>query len=98
MEGVDYDEKGNYGISFIADIKTSGKSSSMLPQKPIGIYLRKEYGLKSVNYPFFENLNYHEFSSLVLRNGGTDHSKVHIKDAILTQILKGEMDIDIDSK
>ena len=90
-----YDEKGNYGISFIADIKTSGKSSSMLPQKPIGIYLRKEYGLKSVNYPFFKDLDYHEFSSFVLRNGGTDHSKVHIKDAILTQVLKGEMDIDM---
>ena len=90
-----YDEKGNYGISFIADIKTSGKSSSMLPQKPIGIYLRKEYSLKSVNYPFFDNLNYHEFSSLVLRNGGTDNTRVHIKDAILTQILKGEMDIDM---
>ena len=90
-----YEKDGEYGTSFLADIKTSGKSSSMLPQKSISVYLRKKYGLNSVTYPFFENTSYNTYSSLLLRNGGTDPSKAHIKDALLTSIIKGEMDIDM---
>ena len=89
-----YDASGEYGISFTAGVKVSGRSSSLLPQKSISIYLRKRYGLTHVNYPFFDNLSYHNFSSLQLRNGGTDPSKTHIKDAVLSKILEGEMDID----
>ena len=89
-----YESDGSFGTSFLSDIKVSGKSSSLLPQKSISIYLRKKYGTNSVTYPFFDDVDYNTYSSLMIRNGGTDPTKIHIKDAVLTRILKGEMDID----
>ena len=92
-----YDKSGNCETSFTAGVKVSGKSSSLLPQKSISIYLRKRYGLNKIIYPFFDEVDYKTFSSLQLRNGGTDPSKIHIKDAILSRIVQGEMDIDIEA-
>ena len=65
------------------------------PQKSISVYLRKKYGLNKVTYPFFPNLEYNTFSSLLLRNAGEDPKGVRIMDASLTRILKGQMDIDM---
>ena len=92
-----YDTSGQLQTNFTAGVRVSGKSSSLLPQKTLSIYLRKRYGLSMVNYPFFDNLDYHTFSSIQLRNGGTDPSKVHIKDAILSRIVEGEMDLDLEA-
>ena len=90
-----YENDGSFGVSFIGDIKVSGRSSSLLPQKSMSVYLRKKYGMKDVTYPFFKDLAYNTFSSFVLRNGGTDQTRLHIKDALLTSIIKDEMDIDM---
>ena len=90
-----YDVNGDFGTSFTAGVKVSGRSSSLLPQKSISIYLRKRYGLNNINYPFFDTTSYHNYSSIQLRNGGTDPTRLHIKDAILSRILEGEMDIDL---
>ncbi len=90
-----YESNGNLGTSFQADIKLSGMDSRKEPQKSISFYLRKKYGQSKVTYPFFPNLKYNTFSSLVLRNAGEDPKNVRIMDAALTRTLKGEMDIDM---
>lgn len=89
-----YEDDGSFGTSFISDAKLSGADSRKEPQKSISIYLRKRYGQSFVNYPFFDN-NYHEYSSILLRNAGEDPKGIRIMDAALTRILKGEMDIDM---
>ncbi len=90
-----YESDGRLGVSFIGDIKLSGMDSRKEPQKSISVYLRKKYGVSSVTYPFFNDMEYHTYSSLLLRNAGEDPKHVRIMDAALTRTLKGEMDIDM---
>ena len=90
-----YEPEGTLGTSFIADAKLSGMDSRKEPQKSISVYLRKRYGQSFVNYPFFNDMPYHIYSSILFRNAGEDPKNVRIMDAALTRILKGEMDIDM---
>ena len=90
-----YEQEGTLGTSFIADAKLSGMDSRKEPQKSISVYLRKRYGQSFVNYPFFNDMPYHIYSSILFRNAGEDPKNVRIMDAALTRILKGEMDIDM---
>ena len=90
-----YEAGGILGTSFTSDAKLSGMDSRKEPQKSISLYLRKKYGQSFVNYPFFNDVNYHSYSSILLRNAGEDPKGIRIMDAVLTRILKGEMDIDM---
>ena len=90
-----YDSDGNLGVSVIANAKLSGMDSRKEPQKSISIFLRKKYGVSEMTYPFFKDMDYNTYSSILLRNSGEDPKHVRIMDAALTRILKGEMDIDM---
>lgn len=90
-----YESDGTLGTSFMADAKLSGMDSRNQPQKSISIYLRKDYGLKSVTYPFFKEYENTTYSSFLLRNAGEDPKRIRIMDAVLTRTLKGQMDIDM---
>ncbi len=92
-----YEADGKLGTSFIADAKLSGMDSRKEPQKSISVYLRKRYGQSFVNYPFFLDNDYHEYSSILLRNAGEDPKGVRIMDAAISRILNKEMDIDAQS-
>ena len=89
-----YEDDGSFGTSFISDAKLSGMDSRKEPQKSISIYLRKRYGQSFVNYPFFSENDYHEYSSILLRNAGEDPKGVRIMDAAISRIIDSEMDID----
>ena len=89
-----YESDGRLGTSFIANAKLSGADSRKEPQKSISIYLRKRYGQSFVNYPFFDTNNYHEYSSIILRNAGEDPKGVRIMDAAISRILDDDIDID----
>ena len=90
-----YEKNGDLGVSFIGDTKLSGMDSREEPQKSMSIYLRKQYGLKEVTYPFFKNSSVNTYSSLLLRNAGEDPKNIRIMDAVLTRTIKDNMDIDI---
>ena len=90
-----YESDGSLGISFVGDTKLSGMDSRERAQKSMSIYLRKEYGLKEVTYPFFGDHENTTYSSFLLRNAGEDPKHIRIMDAVLTRTLKGQMDIDM---
>ena len=90
-----YESDGKLGTSFLGDTKLSGMDSREMPQKSMSIYLRKEYGLKEITYPFFNNYENTTYSSILLRNAGEDPKNIRIMDAVLTRTLKGQMDIDM---
>ena len=89
-----YEDDGTLAVNEMVDIKLSGMDSRKEPQKSISVYLRKRYGKSKVTYPFFKDISYDTFSSLLLRNAGEDPKNVRIMDAALTRVLKGEMDLD----
>lgn len=90
-----YEANGNLGISFIGGTKLTGMDSRKRDQKSMAIYLRKEYGQKEITYPFFENNEVNTYSSFTLRNAGEDPFSIRIQDTVLTNALKGQMDIDM---
>ena len=88
----EYYENGEMGLSFNAGMKVFGGWSRGEAQKSVAIYLRKNYGLQEITYPFFTD-NVNNFTRFILRSGGQDFGKLKLKDAFLQQVVK---DIDID--
>jgi len=88
-----YENDGTFGTSFVGGTKLVGQDSRNYPQKSMAIYLRKEYGMQEVTYPFFED-NINTFSSFTLRNSGEDVVDMKMKDAFLVATIKGQMDVD----
>jgi len=90
-----YESDGTLGTSFISGSKLTGMDSRKRAQKSMAIYLRKEYGLQEVTYPFFKDGDTFTYSSFTLRNAGEDPYGIRIQDTVLTYALKGQMDIDM---
>ncbi len=89
------DENGVAQLEFNAGIKVFGQYSRGMPQKSLAINLKDKYGPQEICYPFFgEDAATNVFSSLVLRNAGQDGYTAHIRDAYITRVLKGQMDVD----
>jgi len=90
-----YEQDGTLGVSFIGGTKLTGADSRKRAQKSMAIYLRKEYGLQEVSYPFFKDSDTVTYSSFTLRNSGEDPFGIRIQDTVLTYALKDQMDIDL---
>ena len=56
--------------------------------------IKKEYGLKNITYPFFDD-NATTIKSFVLRNSGEETNRIRIKDTLLSEVLKGLMEKDL---
>ena len=87
-------KEGQSEISFDAGIKVFGQYSRAQTQKSVSINLRDKYGPTEICYPFFEDNDVNVFSSLVLRNGGQDFQKSHIRDAFCAMVIKNSIDVD----
>ena len=90
-----YESDGSLGVSFIGGTKLTGMDSRKRDQKSMAIYLRKEYGLQEVTYPFFKDSDVLTYSSFTLRNAGEDPFAIRIQDTVMTYALKDQMDIDM---
>ena len=89
------DENGVAQLEFNAGVKVFGQYSRDMPQKSLAINLKDKYGPTEICYPLFgDGAATNVFSSLVLRNSGQDGYTAHIRDAYITQVLKGQVDVD----
>lgn len=86
-------EEGKLGLNFNCGMKIFGGWSRGEAQKSVAVYLRKQYGLQEITYPFFED-NVNTFTKFILRSGGQDFGYLKIKDAFLQETIDGQMDID----
>lgn len=89
-----YTEQGNLGIDFNAGLKIFGAYSRSEAQKSFSVNLRGKYGQTEVTYPFFRDYDQNTFSSLVLRTSGQDWFRSKLRDAFMTQMIKGYVDIE----
>lgn len=69
-------------------LKIKGNCTRSNAMKSLGIYWRKEYGNKNIDYPFFPDNTTDKYKRLFLRNSGNDFGQTHLKDAAITQIIK----------
>lgn len=65
-----------------------GGMSRLHPQKSLSASWRKRYGSKRLEYPLFGAGELSSFKYLVFRNGGSDWSRTHFRDAMMSDLLK----------
>ena len=85
-----FDESGKPVFSQDVAIRIQGGFSRDNQQKSFAIIARNEYGSGSMAYPFFEELPFTEYKSLVLRNGGQDQLYAKIKEAVVLSMMGGK--------
>ena len=84
-----YNSEGNLETKFNAGIKIFGAYSRGNAQKSFSFFARGQYGTSEFDYPFFNELNYSKYQSIILRNSGNDWLKSQIRDAAVTSLMNG---------
>tara|TARA_Y100001935_G_scaffold223573_1_gene199125 strand:- start:23709 stop:26729 length:3021 start_codon:yes stop_codon:yes gene_type:complete len=90
-----YDEEGNQGFSANAGAKIYGAYSRNFAMKSLSVFFRGQYGLSELEYPLFKEKDINTFQSFILRNAGNDFGGAHMRDAVMTTIVKNDIDIDV---
>ncbi|MGI5850086.1 MAG: lamin tail domain-containing protein [Christensenellales bacterium] len=86
-----FDESGSKVFAQDIAIRIQGGFSRDNQQKSFAIIARSQYGPSKMAYPFFKDLPYSEYKSLVLRNGGQDQLYSKIKEAVVLSLVKGQI-------
>ena len=86
---ISYYVDNSLEFSANAGIKIAGAYSRGWDQKSLALFARGEYGVGEFQYPFFDNVDYDSFESLVLRNSGNDWMRTNMRDAAITSLMQG---------
>lgn len=90
-----FDEEGNLAFEVDGGARLTGQASFEYPQKPLTIELDNKYGFETINYPIFKDRPFKSYTSIYLRNSGTDDNlHTHFRDAYQHSLVINEMDID----
>ncbi|MBQ5991371.1 MAG: lamin tail domain-containing protein [Clostridia bacterium] len=84
-----YEPDGLIGTSFPCDVKAKGRGTLTYAQKSLTFGLRAEYGMKTVDYPFFPGYEFTEFGAFALRNAGQDYDMARMRDTFVTRACMG---------
>jgi hypothetical protein len=68
----EYYVDGNRVLAQQVGLRIHGGGSRALPMKSLRVYARSEYGVSTLDYPFFGPGNDNSFKRLLLRNSGQD--------------------------
>ncbi len=86
-----FDEGGSEVFSQDVAIRIQGGFSRDNQQKSLAVLAHSEYGGGTLVYPFFEDLPFTEYESLVLKNGGQDQLYSKIKEAVIATLIRGKI-------
>ena len=85
-----HDNENDETVEFNSGVKIfGGWSRGQNGQKSLSFFARGQYGDSEFEYDFFDNLNYDEFESFVLRSSGQDWLRSNMKDITLTSLMRG---------
>uniref|UniRef100_UPI00055DB320 CotH kinase family protein n=1 Tax=Maribacter antarcticus TaxID=505250 RepID=UPI00055DB320 len=84
-----YENGENTSVEFNAGVKIFGGWSRANRQRSLALFARSQYGDSKFEHSFFDELNYNEFESLVLRNSGLDWLRTQMKDIALSSLMRG---------
>ena len=84
-----YESDGLMGTAFPCDVKAKGRGTLSLAQKSLTLSLRGAYGMSSVDYPFFPDYEFTEFSAFALRQAGQDYDNMRLADAFASRAFLG---------
>lgn len=86
---VSYFEEGKEAFCLPFGFCLHGNDSRRGEKKNFQIRFRSEYGATKVDYPLFENRDYTEYHSLVLKSGSEDWDSAMMRDELCTAIVEG---------
>ncbi|MCB9208413.1 MAG: CotH kinase family protein [Ignavibacteriales bacterium] len=90
-----FTEDGNLVFEVDAGIRLTGQWSFNYPQKPLTIELDEKYGYNFINYQIFKDRPFTKYTSIYLRNSGTDDNiHTHFRDAFQHSLVINQMDVD----
>lgn len=69
-------------------IRIHGGFTRRFAQKALRISAREQYGESRLRYRFFDSKTQEEFKSVILRAGGNDNSRTHIRDGVLQMLVQ----------
>lgn len=90
-----FEPDGSKGFGIDMGAKIFGGWSRGNAQKSFALFARGQYGASILNYKLFEELQFEEYESLVLRNSGNDWLSTMFRDAFMTSLVDG---VDIDKQ
>ncbi|MCG8412180.1 MAG: CotH kinase family protein [Bacteroidales bacterium] len=91
---IKFKENGEIQFSDTVGLRIKGNCSRGHSMKSFGVYWRKKYGKKKLQYPLFPNISTTTFKRIFLRNSGNDFGETHIKDASIMEIFKDYANVD----
>lgn len=91
LEVVSYAELYEDGKSFSipCGFKLFGGSTRGMSKKSFALKFRSQYGASHLNYQVFENRDYSQYDTLVLRSGSQDSEFALIRDILATSLVDG---------
>ena len=91
LEASAYAELYENGKSFSipCGFKLFGGSTRGMAKKSFALKFRKKYGASSLKYQVFENRDYSEFDTLVIRSGSQDSDFAFMRDSLMTSLVDG---------
>ena len=84
-------------LSFSQDIglKLWGGYSRVWPQKGFSIFARGRYGKQTFDHRIFPDREFHDYSSFILRNSGSEWALTMIRDAMMQRLIYDHTEVDI---
>ncbi len=89
-----YESDRSLALKQDAGIKINGGCSRIYPQKSLAIFARNDYGLGTMQHRFFEDRDYDEYKSIILRSSAQDWWRTMFRDGMIQTLLKGNLEID----
>ncbi|MDP2892328.1 MAG: CotH kinase family protein, partial [Bacillota bacterium] len=89
------DEDGKFCVGVDAAIRITGGYGRAMEQKGFAILTRQQYGSTTIPYAFFDTRPFTEYKDLVLRASGQDQPLSRIRDVLLSSLVDGQMDVDV---
>lgn len=83
-----FESDGSNVYNNLSGLRLFGGMSRLFPQKSLAIVARKRYGQSRFDHPIFGEEGPKKFKFLVLRNSGSDFGKSHIRDALMTGLVR----------
>lgn len=83
-----YESDGRQVYNSLSGFRLFGGMSRLFPQKSIAIVARGNYGQKRIRHEIFGKAGKKKFKFLILRNSGSDWGRSHLRDALITSIVK----------
>ena len=76
-------------FSIPCGLKLFGGSTRGLAKKSFSLKFRKKYGEANLSYQVFDNRDYSEYNSLILRSGSQDQESAFFRDILMTSLVDG---------